>query len=275
MVFGGSSARLSVLLLHLLLLLLLLLQPFLFESLISFVAAEYTAAAAGCCSRGAICPGGSESQEFEMADGECALEGSLQELIQTPSLKWIFVGGKGGVGKTTTSCAIAVKLAEHRESVLLLSTDPAHNLSDALTQKFSSTPSLVNGFTNLYAMEIDARQHEAADFRLAENSDAKAFAQLLPELLQAVPGIDEALSFAELMQGLGRRSFTGQAAATAARDPMFCTNPAAAAAAAAAAAGAAAVAAAIAAAAAAGATAAIAAAAGAAAAIAASTPPAM
>ncbi|KAL8432466.1 hypothetical protein ACSSS7_004615 [Eimeria intestinalis] len=135
-----------------------------------------------------------------MADGECALEGSLQELIQTPSLKWIFVGGKGGVGKTTTSCAIAIKLAEHRESVLLLSTDPAHNLSDALTQKFSSTPSLVNGFTNLYAMEIDARQHEAADFRLAENSDAKAYAQLLPELLQAVPGIDEALSFAELMQ---------------------------------------------------------------------------
>ncbi|KAL8272666.1 hypothetical protein Esti_003410 [Eimeria stiedai] len=143
-----------------------------------------------------------------MLDGECALEGSLQELIQTPSLKWIFVGGKGGVGKTTTSCAIAVKLAEQRESVLLLSTDPAHNLSDALTQKFSSTPSLVNGFTNLYAMEIDARQHEATDFRLAENSDAKAYAQLLPELLQAVPGIDEALSFAELMQSVQTMSYS-------------------------------------------------------------------
>ncbi|KAL8426976.1 hypothetical protein Efla_003573 [Eimeria flavescens] len=143
-----------------------------------------------------------------MADDECALEGSLQELIQTPSLKWIFVGGKGGVGKTTTSCAIAVKLAEHRESVLLLSTDPAHNLSDALTQKFSSTPSLVNGFTNLYAMEIDARQHEATDFRLPENSDVKAYAQLLPELLQAVPGIDEALSFAELMQSVQTMSYS-------------------------------------------------------------------
>ncbi|XP_026191661.1 ATPase ASNA1 homolog [Cyclospora cayetanensis] len=135
-----------------------------------------------------------------MEDAECPLEGSLLELIQTPSLKWIFVGGKGGVGKTTTSCAIAAKLAEQRESVLLLSTDPAHNLSDALTQKFSSTPSLVNGFSNLYAMEIDARQHEATDFRLADSKDAQALAQLLPDLLQAVPGIDEALSFAELMQ---------------------------------------------------------------------------
>lgn len=143
-----------------------------------------------------------------MADNECAIEGSLLELIQTPSLKWIFVGGKGGVGKTTTSCAIAAKLAEHRESVLLLSTDPAHNLSDALTQKFSSTPSLVNGFNNLYAMEIDASQHEAMDFRLAESKEAKALTQILPELLQAVPGIDEALSFAELMQSVQTMTYS-------------------------------------------------------------------
>ncbi|CDJ46677.1 ATPase ASNA1 homolog, related [Eimeria brunetti] len=87
-----------------------------------------------------------------MSDDGLSLEGSLRELIETPTLKWIFVGGKGGVGKTTTSCAIATKLAETRESVLLLSTDPAHNLSDALSQKFSSSPSLVNGYKNLYAM---------------------------------------------------------------------------------------------------------------------------
>lgn len=131
-----------------------------------------------------------------------ALSNSLVELVECGSMQWIFVGGKGGVGKTTTACSIAIQMAARRESVLVLSTDPAHNLSDAFSQKFSHEATQVRGFENLYAMEIDSTVRESSAYKVEEGEDDFGLGKLLPDLLSSFPGIDEALSFAELMQAV-------------------------------------------------------------------------
>jgi arsenite-transporting ATPase len=77
----------------------------------------------------------------------------------------IFFGGKGGVGKTTVAAAAALSLARaHRDRrILLLSTDPAHSLGEALSTTLSDRPSRPAGAPrNLVARELDAKAALAA-----------------------------------------------------------------------------------------------------------------
>ncbi|OUR72256.1 arsenical pump-driving ATPase [Arcobacter sp. 31_11_sub10_T18] len=69
--------------------------------------------------------------------------------------KFLFFTGKGGVGKTSMSCAIATALNDANRKVLLISTDPASNLDEVLQFKIHSTPTKIGNLDNLWAMNIN------------------------------------------------------------------------------------------------------------------------
>ena len=70
----------------------------------------------------------------------------------TPNL---FFTGKGGVGKTSTSCATAVALSKAGKRVLIVSTDPASNLEEVFGQEIGSAPKEINAFPGLYGLNVD------------------------------------------------------------------------------------------------------------------------
>ncbi len=79
-------------------------------------------------------------------------------LEEHPGLRYAFVGGKGGVGKTAMAGAMALWLAGRGTRTLLASTNPVHSLSGLLEQSVFGAPTPVKGADRLWAYEIDTRE---------------------------------------------------------------------------------------------------------------------
>lgn len=102
--------------------------------------------------------------------------------------RFLFYTGKGGVGKTSLSCATAVALADAGKMVLLVSTDPASNVGQVFNQKIGNTVMAVESVPGLSALEINPQ--EAASLYRARIIDPVRDA--LPE--EALRNIEEQLS---------------------------------------------------------------------------------
>ena len=81
-----------------------------------------------------------------------------QYMADNPSLKYIFFGGKGGVGKTVLAGTAALWAAQQGKRTLLASTNPVHSLSSLLDQNVFGKPTAVEGAPNLWAYEIDTKE---------------------------------------------------------------------------------------------------------------------
>jgi arsenite/tail-anchored protein-transporting ATPase len=133
------------------------------------------------------------------------------------SAQLVFVGGKGGVGKTTVAAAVAVRVAraQPERSVLLLSTDPAHSLADVFDAPLGDDERTVaGGPRNLVVRELDAARALAerrgaieSALNEVEGAFAGAAAAQASRLMElAPPGVDELFGVVSILDALSRHS---------------------------------------------------------------------
>ena len=117
-------------------------------------------------------------------------------------IKLIIFGGKGGVGKTSCTIATALLLSKNFKT-LLISTDPAHSVSDCLEQKIGYHVQNIAGYANLYAIEVNAdqaltnfkKEHKVELKKLLSTSTNLDNDDIDEMLALSIPGIDEVMSF--------------------------------------------------------------------------------
>ncbi|MCI0712592.1 MAG: ArsA family ATPase [Chloroflexi bacterium] len=102
--------------------------------------------------------------------------------------------GKGGVGKTSTSAATALRCAELGLKTIVISTDTAHSLGDSLEKEIGPEP--VQLLDNLWAQEVDARYSIEKYWSRVQNYLMRVMTQrgvdeIIAEEVTVLPGLEE------------------------------------------------------------------------------------
>ncbi|HEY0636043.1 MAG TPA: ArsA family ATPase, partial [Pseudonocardiaceae bacterium] len=120
-------------------------------------------------------------------------------------MRLLLFTGKGGVGKTTLAAATGTRLAAAGRKVLVVSTDPAHSLADALDTPLGADPAEVPGCEGLYAAQVDAlRLLDGAWAQLRTHLGAllagAGVDEVAAEELTVLPGVEELLALTEVVE---------------------------------------------------------------------------
>jgi len=120
----------------------------------------------------------------------------------------LLFGGKGGCGKTTSSCAAGLYLAQNcpDKKILIISTDPAHSVGDSFGYTVGNNITPIKGFDNLWALEIDAdtvsknfkKEHERAIKKIADRGTYFDQKDITDFYELTIPGLDEIMAIIEI-----------------------------------------------------------------------------
>ncbi|CAJ1976738.1 unnamed protein product [Sphenostylis stenocarpa] len=169
-----------------------------------------------------------KSFQVRSVAGTTEAASGFDEMISGTKRKYYMLGGKGGVGKTSCAASLAVKFANNGHPTLVVSTDPAHSLSDSFAQDLTGgalVPVEGPDFP-LFALEINPEKSRE-EFRNASQKNggtgvkdfmdgmglgmiADQLGELkLGELLDSPPpGLDEAIAISKVMQFLESQEYS-------------------------------------------------------------------
>jgi arsenite/tail-anchored protein-transporting ATPase len=125
-------------------------------------------------------------------------------------MRIILFTGKGGVGKTTVAAATAIQCAKEGKKTLIISTDPAHSLSDALNMELTPEPTEVD--TNLWCMEFDVYYSMKKYWSSMKEMMRAIFkfqgvSNVVADELSVLPGMEEGAAFLWLEKFYREKTF--------------------------------------------------------------------